>query len=327
MSSHFNNQTILVTGGAGFIGSHLCEALLKQNATVISLDNYCDFYDPKIKANNIKRIESHAKSGQFINLTGDIRDDKTYQELLKPYAANISQVVHLAAMAGVRPSLENPKLYMDVNINGTLKLAEWVKQHKIPKLVFASSSSVYGSRDNAPFKESEDTSKPISPYAATKIMGENLLHTYSYLYGMQITALRFFTVYGPGQRPDLAIHKFAKLMAANQPIPVFGDGTARRDFTYVDDIITGILGAMQYAKTPFEVFNLGESATTTVSEMIAYLESALNLKAVINWQDAQPGDVPLTCADITKARQLLNYQPKTQVAEGMKKFAEWFLNK
>ena len=323
-ASNDNNQTILVTGGAGFIGSHLCRALLLQGKTVISLDNFCDFYNPKIKENNIQQLQADFSAKQFISLIGDIRDDKTYETQLKPYAGTINQVVHLAAMAGVRPSLENPALYLDVNVNGTFKLTEWMKQHTIQKLVFASSSSVYGARNNAPFKEEDDTSRPISPYAATKIMGENLLHTYSYLYGFNIVALRFFTVYGPGQRPDLAIHKFAQLMRNNKAVPVLGDGSARRDFTYIDDIIQGVLAAMAYDKTPFEVFNLGESATTTVCEMITYLEEALGLKARIDWQNPQPGDVPLTCADITKARTLLNYQPTTAVAEGMQKFAKWF---
>jgi UDP-glucuronate 4-epimerase len=319
-----NQQTILVTGGAGFIGHHVCQKLLELGAKVISLDNFDPFYPKAIKENNLKRVTE--KYPHFKNLNVDITDAKALNDSLSPYTSQITQVVHLAAKAGVRPSMENPTGYLETNVTGTLNILEWMVNAKITKLVFASSSSVYGSRNNAPFLEAEDISKPISPYAATKVMGENLIYTYTHLHNLQAVCLRFFTVYGPSQRPDLAIHKFSKLIYNNQPIIVYGDGSAQRDFTYVDDIVEGIMGACQYSATPFEAINLGESKTTSVLELIQALESHLNLKANIKFEPSHPGDVPLTCASIEKAKALLNYQPKIGPDIGLKQFCDWFLS-
>lgn len=313
-------KTFLVTGGAGFIGSHLVDRLLAtdvENVTVV--DDFNDFYDPSIKQNN---IQDHLKDSRYSIQNIDIRDRAALQKLITEN--NFDCVVHLAARAGVRPSLSEPQLYTETNINGTLNLLELSRQHNIKQFVFGSSSSVYGINAKVPFSEDDPIRQPISPYAATKGAGELLCHTYSHLYGLRCICLRFFTVYGPRQRPDLAIHKFAKLISAGKPIPVFGDGTTRRDYTYVDDIIDGVIAAINYDKTNYEVFNLGESRTVELNDLISLLEKELDSHAIIDQQPPQPGDVPQTFADISKARALLGYDPKTQIEEGLHRFVEWF---
>jgi UDP-glucuronate 4-epimerase len=313
-------KNFLITGGAGFIGSHLVDRLLAtdvENVTVV--DDFNDFYDPSIKRNN---IQDHLKDARYRIHETDIRDRAALKEVFK--GNNFDCVVHLAARAGVRPSLSEPQLYTETNINGTLNLLELARQHNINQFVFGSSSSVYGINAKVPFSEDDPIRQPISPYAATKGAGELLCHTYSHLYGLRCVCLRFFTVYGPRQRPDLAIHKFAKLISTGKSIPVFGDGTTRRDYTYVDDIIDGVMAAISYDKSDYEVFNLGESRTVELNELISLLEKELDAHAIIDRQPSQPGDVPQTFADISKARALLGYAPKTQIEEGLHRFVEWF---
>jgi len=313
-------KNFLVTGGAGFIGSHLVDRLLATDvANVTVVDDFNDFYDPSIKHNN---IQDHLKDSRYTIHEIDIRDRAKLEKLFT--ANNFDCVVHLAARAGVRPSLSEPQLYTETNINATLNLLELARQHKLKQFVFGSSSSVYGINAKVPFSEDDPIRQPISPYAATKGAGELLCHTYSHLYGLRCVCLRFFTVYGPRQRPDLAIHKFAKLISTGKPIPVFGDGTTRRDYTYVDDIVDGVMAAINYDKTNYEVFNLGESRTVELNELISLLERELDTHAIIDRQPPQPGDVPQTYADISKARALLGYDPKTQIEEGLHRFVEWF---
>lgn len=309
----------MITGGAGFIGSNLVDRLLALNpARLVVLDNFDDFYSTSVKRAN---IADHLRQRNYRLIETDIRN---YNELKQVFADEVfDTIIHLAAKAGVRPSLADPRGYHEVNVTGTLNLLELAQRNDIKKFVFGSSSSVYGAKAVAPFREDAPL-LPISPYAATKASGELLAHTYSHLYGMNITCLRFFTVYGPRQRPDLAIHKFARLIASGQPVPVFGDGSAERDFTYIDDILNGIAAAAEYDATPFEVINLGASQTVTVKQMIEGLEEALGQKATLDYQPPQPGDVPRTHADVSKARQLLNYQPTTPFAVGIRRFAEWF---
>ena len=313
------NRRILVTGGAGFIGSHLVDRILREEpARIVVVDNFDDFYAASIKRQN---ISDHLKHPAYRMVEADIRN---YDELKNVFAEEaFDSIIHLAAKAGVRPSVIDPRGYHETNVTGTLNLLELAQRNGIKKFVFGSSSSVYGPVAVPPFKEDAPL-MPISPYAATKAAGELMAHTYSYLYDMQIVCLRFFTVYGPRQRPDLAIHKFARLIANQQPIPLYGDGTAVRDFTYVDDIISGVTAALDYDATPYEIINLGESQTVTVTEMIALLEDALGQKAVIDRQPAVAGDMPLTMADVSKAQRLLGYQPTTSVAVGMRKFVDWF---
>jgi len=323
-------KKILVTGGAGFIGSHLCERLLTDGYAVISLDNFSDFYNPEIKKENIETIQRHPARTYFKSFEGDIRDSQELLSLLereKPDA-----VVHLAAMAGVRPSIESPGLYMDVNIRGTQVLLEACAKREIRHFIFASSSSVYGNNRKIPFCETDCVDYPISPYAATKKAGELISNTYAHIYPMTIFCLRFFTVYGPRQRPDLAIHKFAKLMLAEKDIPFFGDGETRRDYTYVADIIDGVVKALRYNMKPgmssrYEIFNLGESRTLSLHEMIACLEKVLGLTAKLKKLPLQPGDVVCTFADVTKAVKVLGYAPKTSFEEGVTAFAEWMRRK
>lgn len=325
-NGNFTGKTYLVTGGAGFIGSHLTSHLLSDGAQVIVVDDFNDFYDPAIKQQNIDTFKNNPNFHLF-NM--DIRDQKALAEVFEQFGSQLQSggIIHLAARAGVRPSLKEPRLYLETNVTGTMNLAEEAKKHNIKKFVFASSSSVYGSSpDQAPFVETQDISKPISPYASTKHMGESLLHTYHHLYNLNVVALRFFTVYGAGQRPDLAIHKFTRLIDEGKAIPVFGDGSTRRDYTYIDDIMQGVLAAIVYDKTPFEVFNLGESQTTTLAKLIELIEQSLGKKAIIDRQPLQPGDVPITYADITKARTLLNYNPTTKVEDGIPKFVDWYQN-
>jgi UDP-glucuronate 4-epimerase len=313
-------KNILITGGAGFIGSHLVDKLLAEGGWRITVvDDFNDFYDPSIKQANVR---DHLEKDNYRLVKADIRD----RAALEPAFAenNFDCIVHLAARAGVRPSLSQPALYAETNINGTLNLLELARDQGVGQFVFGSSSSVYGVNEKVPFSEDDPTFNPISPYAATKAAGELICHTYAHLYEMRIVCLRFFTVYGARQRPDLAIHKFARLIDAGRPIPVFGDGTTRRDYTYIDDIIAGVRAAIDYDQSKYEIINLGESRTVELQELIALLEKALDRNAEIDRQPPQPGDVPQTFADVTKARRLLGYDPRTQIEEGINKFVEWF---
>ena len=306
----------LVTGAAGFIGSHLCERLLADGCTVIGIDNFDDFYDPQIKRRNISGC---LKNKNFQLIEADIRDSTAMDEVV---GDGVEIIVHLAARAGVRPSIAQPLLYADVNINGTMVLLQAAAKHKVAKFIFGSSSSVYGNSEKLPFSEDDNVDFPISPYAATKKAGELICHTYHHLYGIAITCLRFFTVYGPRQRPDLAIHKFAKLIEQGKPIPVYGDGTMMRDFTYIDDIIDGTVAAMQkYAG--FEIYNLGESKPITVNDLVTEIEKALGKKPVREYVPAQPGDVERTYADVSKAVRELGYNPSTTIQAGLTKFVTW----
>jgi len=324
------DKYILVTGGAGFIGSHLTEALLKSQQKVIVLDNFNDFYDPEIKRGNIKAIttkmaELGIPEDHFQIVEGDIRNTEQMDKLFASFS--IQLVVHLAAMAGVRPSISVPLLYNDVNINGTLNLLELCRKYGVKKFVFASSSSVYGNNKKVPFSETDFVDHPVSPYAATKRAGELLCHTYHHLYGMDIACLRFFTVYGPGQRPDLAIHKFTKLIINDEEVPFYGDGTTERDYTYIEDIIDGVVKAIQWVQAGqglYEIFNLGESRTVNLKEMVTTLEKEIGKKAKLKVLPMQPGDVQRTYADITKAQKILGYQPTTAFEDGIKQFIQWY---
>jgi UDP-glucuronate 4-epimerase len=313
-------KNFLVTGGAGFIGSHLVDRLLSSDVTRVTVvDDFNDFYDPSIKRENIRE---HLKDPRYSIHEVEIRDAAALAQVFNE--TNFDCIVHLAARAGVRPSLSQPQLYNETNISGTLNLLERARHHNINQFVFGSSSSVYGINAQVPFSEDDPIRQPISPYAATKAAGELLCHTYSHLYGLRCVCLRFFTVYGPRQRPDLAIHKFAKLISQRKPIPVFGDGTTRRDYTYVDDIIDGVVAAIHYDRSNYDIFNLGESRTVELNELISLLEKELDAHAIIDRQPPQPGDVPQTYADISKARAALGYDPKTQIEEGLRRFVEWF---
>jgi UDP-glucuronate 4-epimerase len=309
----------LVTGGAGFIGSHVCERLLHDGHSVWAFDDLNPFYDPQLKRRNLREIQKLAKPFEFIH--GDITDRAALDKLFA--GAKFDQVIHLAARAGVRPSLAEPALYQRVNVEGTVNLLEAARQSGVKKIILASSSSVYGVNSKVPFAESDPIFAAISPYAASKLACEALGHVYHHVYGMDVAALRFFTVYGPRQRPDLAIYKFAKLINAGQPIPVFGDGSTARDYTFVSDTVDGVLACTQ-KQFGFEIFNLGESETVTLSRLIELLESALGKKAIIDRQPAQPGDVPLTFADISKSRANLGYQPHIKIDRGIALFIDWF---
>jgi len=316
-------RSILITGGAGFIGSHLVDRLLSEGDwRVTVIDDFNDFYDPAIKRANIDR---HFANPSFELIEADIRDFYSLHEAFNE--RKFDCIVHLAARAGVRPSLTEPRLYVETNLNGTVNLLELARAHGIRQFVFGSSSSVYGENEKVPFSEGDPIFRPISPYAATKAAGELLCHAYAHLHDMRIVCLRFFTVYGARQRPDLAIHKFAKLITAGQPIRVFGDGTTRRDYTYIDDIISGVRAAIEYDQSSYEVINLGESRTVELRELISLLESTLGKTAQIDRQPTQSGDVPQTFADISKARALLGYDPQTQIEEGISKFVAWFQGK
>lgn len=313
-------MSILLTGGAGFIGSHLCERLLADGFDVVSLDSYDDFYDPKIKRHNLDKSREY---DCFTEAEGDIRDPETLDKI-----PEVDKIIHLAALAGVRPSIRNPLLYQDVNVGGTLAILEFARKRNIQNIIFGSSSSVYGNNDKVPFSEYDSVDRPISPYAATKKSGELLCHNYSYLYGLGVLCLRFFTVYGPRQRPDLAIHKFSRLMISEEPIPKFGDGSAERDYTYVDDIIQGVVAAIGYLENhpgAYEIINLGNNHTVSLNEMIVAVSQALLVTPNIEELPMQPGDVLRTYADISKAHNLLNYDPQTDFQDGVQKFAEWFL--
>jgi UDP-glucuronate 4-epimerase len=307
---------VLVTGGAGFVGSHLVDSLLVDGIRVTTLDNFDPFYDRSIKERN---VAAHRRSERWRLVEGDVRD---LSPVAGQLADNYDVIVHLAAKAGVRPSIEDPLAYQDVNVRGTQNLLEFARARKIPRFVFASSSSVYGVNPRVPWSEEDHVLEPISPYASTKVSGELLGHVYSHLYGIRFTALRLFTVYGPRQRPDLAVHKFARLMMAGKPIPVFGDGSTRRDYTYVDDIVSGIRGAMTFDGARYEIMNLGNHQTLSLADMIAGLEAAVGITARIERLPEQPGDVPQTWANIEKARRLLGFEPRTSYLEGVRKFVE-----
>lgn len=309
---------ILVTGGAGFIGSHLVEELLAEDHDVAILDDFNDFYDPAIKRGNIAAVAADVAVHQL-----DLRDSQAVRTLF--HREKFDAVAHLAARAGVRPSIAAPQLYFDTNVSGTLHLLEAARAIGVERFIFASSSSVYGICKTVPFSEETHLTQTISPYAATKIAGEFLCSTYSHLYQMRVVALRFFTVYGARQRPDLAIHQFTKRIHAGLPIAQFGDGSTRRDYTYIDDITQGVTAAFRYQGPMFDVFNLGESDTISLRDLIAAIEQALGREAKINRLPEQPGDVPLTCADISKARRLLGYNPTTPLAVGLPKFVDWFV--
>jgi len=309
---------ILVTGGAGFIGSHLVEKLLADGHDVAILDDFNDFYDPQIKRDNISAVEKKIAVYDI-----DLRDADKVAGLFGKEKFDV--VAHLAARAGVRPSIQQPQLYYDTNVAGTLRLLEAARTNEVERFIFASSSSVYGAAKKVPFSEEERLTQTLSPYAATKIGGEFLCSTYSHLYKLRIVALRYFTVYGARQRPDLAIHHFTRKIHAGEPIDQFGDGTTRRDYTYIDDIIHGTMAALKYEGAMFDVFNLGESDTIQLKDLIAAIEKALGKKAKINRLPEQPGDMPLTCADISKARKLLGYNPKTKFQDGLPRFVDWFL--
>lgn len=320
-------MSILVTGSAGFIGSHFCEALLSQGRTVIGLDNFNSFYSPGIKRKNTKTVEEATKNkkASFVSVEGDIRDASTVDDILSDY--KIKTIVHLAAMAGVRPSIENPELYCDVNVQGTTVLLAAAQRHGMKNFIFASSSSVYGNNTKVPFCETDNVDNPISPYAATKKAGELLCHTAHKLNNMSLACLRFFTVYGPRQRPDLAINKFTRLIFEGKEIPIFGDGTKARDFTFIDDILDGMMKCLAWIenqKTPqYEIFNLGESQTTNVNTLIEFLEQEIGRKAKRKHLPDAPGDVDKTFADITKAKNILGYSPQTPMPAGLKKFVRW----
>jgi len=313
-------MNILVTGGAGFIGSHICRRVLADGHAVSVIDDFNDYYDPAIKRANVAAFADAVRV-----VEGDIRDRATVEKLFAEGKFDV--VIHIAARAGVRPSVLDPQLYIDTNITGTHHLLEASRRHGVGKFLFASSSSVYGLAKKVPFSEDLPLPQTLSPYAATKLAGEHLCGNYAHLFGLKVVCLRFFTVYGPGQRPDLAIHKFTDAIHKGKPIPQYGDGSTRRDYTYVDDIVQGVMGALTYDGSPFDIFNLGENQTITLTDLILEIEKALGKKAVIERLPEQQGDMPLTSADITKARSLLGYDPKTKIAEGIPKFVEWYLSK
>lgn len=310
---------IVVTGAAGFIGSHLCDALLDGGHEIIGLDNFDHFYDPSIKRQNLSAVLDHP---HFTLVEGDIRDGDTVEEVIKN---DVDVVVHLAARAGVRPSIDQPLLYQDVNVRGTTVLLDVCSRRSIAKFIFASSSSIYGNNKKVPFAESDCVDHPISPYAATKKACELLCHTFQHLYDMSVTCLRFFTVYGPRQRPDLAIHKFLRLMEEGKAIPVYGDGSMMRDYTYIDDIIDGVLRAIDRCNG-FHIYNLGSSQPIALADLIRTMEEISGKKAVIRHEPLQPGDVNQTYADITLAKRELGYQPSTDIRTGLAGFVEWFRN-
>lgn len=312
---------ILVTGGAGFIGSHLVDSLLADGHEVVVVDNFDPFYDRSIKERN---IENHRKCGSYQLIEADIVDAERMNAIFaekKPEA-----VVHLAAKAGVRPSLEHPKQYVEVNINGTANMLDCSVKYGVNKFIFASSSSVYGLNVKVPFAEDDPILNQASPYGATKASGEALCRSYSNCFNLPIVSLRFFTVYGPGQRPDLAIHKFARKILNNEPIQLYGDGLTSRDYTYVDDIVSGIRAAIDYCKAGYDVFNLGNDRPTKLKDLVTRLEAALDRKAAIEWLPEQVGDVPQTWANIDKSRAVLKYDPKVELAAGLGRFVAWLKN-
>lgn len=312
-------MNILVTGGAGFIGSHTVARLLRDAVgRVTVIDNLNDYYNPAIKQENLRALGPEVAFCQ-----GDITDPAFVAKTFE--AGRFDAVIHLAARAGVRPSIQQPELYIDTNIKGTFHLLEAARRTGVAQFISASSSSVYGVNKKTPFAETDPILQTISPYAMTKMAGEQMCSNYSHLYGIRTVSLRFFTVYGPRQRPDLAISKFTRLIEDGQPIDKYGDGTTRRDYTYIDDIVEGIIGALNYRTGPLcDIFNLGGSQNVSLNDLIATIEQALGKKATINQLPEQPGDVPLTAADVSKARALLGFQPTTAIAQGVSKYIEWF---
>lgn len=317
-----NPKRILLTGGAGFIGSHVAEALLRRGTQLSIVDNLDDFYSLVRKRLNLREI---GNPGSFEFFEVDVRDKDALRKVVERVQPEI--VIHLAARAGVRPSIEQPSLYESVNVAGTVNLLETAREFKVRRLILGSSSSVYGVTNTVPFCEDDLKTRPISPYAATKLAAELMGYTYAHLYGLTTICLRFFTVYGPRQRPDLAIHKFTALIEAGKPIPVYGDGSMGRDYTYVDDIVAGVMASLEYVpepKVPFEVFNLGNSHPVRLTELIALLEAATGKKALQNRLPDQPGDVPITWANIDKAKRLLGYSPQTSMEQGLPNFVAWY---
>jgi UDP-glucuronate 4-epimerase len=318
-----NSRRTLLTGGAGFIGSHTAEALLRHGADLTIVDSLDEFYSPAWKRANLKDVQA---AGRFAFEQVDIADYDALRDVVA--RAKPEAIIHLAARAGVRPSIEQPRLYERVNVAGTLNLLELAREFHVKQFVFGSSSSVYGATSRAPFCEDHVELKPISPYAATKLAGEMLGYTYAHLFALPVICLRFFTVYGPRQRPDLAIHKFTALIEAGKPVPVFGDGSTGRDYTFVDDIVAGVLAALEYSPpvtgAPFDIFNLGNSHPVKLNELLEMLERVTGKKAIRDPQPLQPGDVPLTWADLSKSARLLGYQPATLLEDGLKKFVAWY---
>lgn len=310
---------ILITGGAGFIGSSITDKLLEDGHSVICLDSFDDFYNPSIKRKN---IENALTNKNFSLVEEDIRNKKFLDEIFS--TNKVGTVIHIAAKAGVRPSIIHPALYYDVNVNGTLYLLESMRKANVKKMIFASSSSVYGNSKKIPFSEDDNVDFPISPYAASKKSAELLCHTYHHLYGFDIFCLRFFTVYGPRQRPEMAIHMFARNIMNQKSIPMFGDGSSKRDYTYIDDIVSGVVGAVKSLKG-YEIINLGESQTISLADLITLLEKKIGTKAIIDKLAEQPGDVAVTNADISKAKRILNYSPQTTIEEGIDKFVNWLM--
>jgi UDP-glucuronate 4-epimerase len=311
---------ILVTGGAGFIGSHLCERLIGSGLKIICVDNFDDFYAPAIKEDNI----SNLAAGDFKLYRSDICDPDSMEEIFSKNGIDI--VIHMAAKAGVRPSIKEPLLYQKVNIGGTINLLECCKKYNVPRFIFASSSSVYGGNEKIPFSEEDRVDFPISPYAATKKAGELICHTYNSLYKISIFCLRFFTVYGPRQRPEMAIHKFTRKILKGEDIEIYGDGSSSRDYTYIDDVISGIMNSLEKIRG-FEIINLGNSNTVKLLELVKLLESAAGRKARVRFTRTQPGEVFMTYADIRKAKKMLEYLPKTNIRDGVAKFMEWYKEK
>jgi UDP-glucuronate 4-epimerase len=312
-------MNILVTGGAGFIGSNLCEKLICAGEKIICIDNFNDYYNPKIKEENLRNLEGIAN---FILYRMDILDREKLEEVFTKHSFDL--VIHLAARAGVRPSISNASLYEAVNVQGTINILECCRKYGTGKLVFASSSSVYGGNKKIPFSEDDIVDRPISPYAATKKAGELICYTYSHLFNISVYCYRFFTVYGPRQRPEMAIYKFTKLITEEKPIEIFGDGTSSRDYTYVEDIVDVIASNLEKVKG-YEIINLGDSNPIRVTELIKFIEKAVNIKAQVKYGGVQAGDVPVTYADILKAKKMLKYNPKTLIEDGIKKFTEWYI--
>lgn len=310
---------VLVTGAAGFIGSHVCEALAAAGRTVVGYDNFDPFYDRAVKERNLADLR---KARAFTLVEGDILDRERLASVFAGHG--VVEVIHLAALAGVRPSILQPHRFHEVNVLGTTNLLDCARAAGVGNFLFGSSSSVYGAGDKVPFSESEPTDRPISPYAASKKAGELVAHCYHHLYGFPVTSLRFFTVYGPRQRPDLAIAKFTRLIDRGEPIPLYGDGATRRDYTYIDDIVAGVTAALE-RRLPYAVLNLGEQETTTLAELVAMIERALGKRARTLRLPPQPGDVPVTYADISKAKAALGYAPRTPIADGVPRYVAWYL--
>jgi len=312
------SQHIFLTGGAGFIGSHVARRLIGRGDCVTVLDDFNDFYDPSLKRANAAAL---AALPGFALVEGDIRDAALVDRLFADH--RFDAVIHLAARAGVRPSLKEPILYEDVNCIGTLRLLEAARHHGPANFVFASSSSVYGINEKVPFAETDPVEQPISPYATTKRTGELLCFNYSHLYGLRTSCLRFFTVYGPSQRPEMAIAKFTDLIARGKTLPLYGDGQSRRDYTFIDDIVDGVVAALDLAPE-FEIFNLGGSQTTALIDLVTWIGEELGEEPRIEWLPDQPGDVPITFADVTKAGRMLGYAPKVPIREGLKRYVAWY---